>query len=69
MDARPTIMLDIEGDVRITDGGGVWVTLKGSGEQVCLPRKDITYLPRAVVIPVWLARKLNKWRKEKVKEN
>lgn len=68
MDTRPTIMLEIEGVGRITDGGGVWVVLKGSKDRVCLPQDHIDCLPGAVVVPEWLARKLKRWKWKKIDE-
>ena len=59
MDRRPSIMVEIEGIEDITDKG-IHVILRGGKKLAWLPKDELSYLPGAVVVPEWLARKIRR---------
>ena len=54
---RPDVMLRIDGIEDETEHG-VCVVLRGSGRRAWLPKEELDYLPGAVVVPGWLAKKM-----------
>jgi len=63
MKQRPVIPVEISGIDEITDRG-IKVVLRESGETCWLPKDDVDYLPGCVVIPEWLARRMNRWKSQ-----
>lgn len=61
--AVPDIMMRIREVGDVTPGGGVRVTF-ADGRSACLPVDACDWLPGAVVVPVWLAKKIEPQRRE-----
>jgi len=52
-------MVEIDGIEEITEKG-VQVVLRGGKKLAWLPKDELGYLPGAVVVPEWLARKIRR---------
>lgn len=59
----PDILMRIE-SIEDESDRGVCVILKESGKRAWLPKAELDYLPGAVVVPGWLARKMTDRKKK-----
>lgn len=59
----PDILMRIRSVEDETDSG-VCVVLEESGKRAWLPKRELEYLPGAVVVPGWLAKKMNREGRE-----
>lgn len=64
---RPTfdIMIPISGIEEETDEG-IQVMVRATNKLAWLPKRHLDYLPGAVVVPVWLARKIREGKDESI---
>jgi len=62
---RPTIYMEVT-DIRISvSGQSVFVTSKATGRNYRLPYDALDFVPKAVVLPEWLYKKLRKEQENK----
>ena len=61
--AVPDIMMRIREVGDVTPGGGVRVTF-ADGKTACLPIDACDWIPGAVVVPAWLAKRIEPQRRE-----
>lgn len=62
MDQRPCIMIEIDSAEEISDRK-IRVVLKDTKEAVCLPKNQVGYLPGAILVTEWWAKKMRQRKK------
>jgi len=63
MRPSPDIMIPIAGIIDETDNG-IQVVVRTTNKATWLPKSHLDYLPGAVLVPAWLARKIKEGKDE-----